>query len=231
MAQQYESSPPLATLLSSSINPQVVYSWKAPLRAYKKRSRHVLRFYLAVALLLSVIIFFLGDRILIIPIWAILFLFYVLTITPPPEVQNNITKFGLETAGITLRWDVLSHFYFTQRFGFIVLTVVSKPPYNMHAYLIVPSEDIKKQVMNIFSEHIVYKEKPELTYIDRLIHLLSYLMPEDDDEEVPVKLNIHGEHDSKLSEVKDTLEALFQKKKDPFPSPPSFVPTQEPLHQ
>src|SRR3989338_2648125 len=89
-----------ATPLPSSLNPQVLYSWKAPLRAYKKRGKKVLRFYLAVALLLTAIIFFLGDQILIIPIWAVLFLFYVLTITPPPEVENRITKFGIETAGI-----------------------------------------------------------------------------------------------------------------------------------
>ncbi|MDA1317182.1 MAG: hypothetical protein O3B87_04115 [bacterium] len=230
MDQQQESSP-LATPLPPSLNPQVVYRWKAPLRAYKKRSRYVLRFYLALALLLSVIIFFLGDRILIIPIWAILFLFYVLTITPPPEIENSVTKFGLETAGITLRWDVLSHFYFTKRFGFTVLTVVSKAPYNMHTYLIVPTDSIKKQAMDILAEHIIYKEKPELTYVDRIIHLLTYLIPEDDEEEVPAKLIMHPEHESKLSEVKDTLEALFQKKQDPSHLPPSFDPMSKPLHQ
>ncbi|MBP9691335.1 hypothetical protein KBD81_04625, partial [Candidatus Woesebacteria bacterium] len=128
----------VATPLPPSLNPQVLYSWKAPLRAYKKRSKYVLRFYLAIALLMSAIIFFLGDRILIIPIWAILFLFYVLTITPPPEVENRITKFGLETAGITLRWDVLSHFYFTERFGFSILTIVTQAPYYMHAYMVIP---------------------------------------------------------------------------------------------
>jgi len=212
------------TPLPSSINPQVVYSWKAPLRAYKKRSKYVLRFYLTIALLFSVIIFFVGDRILIIPIWSIIFLFYVLTITPPPEVQNSITKFGIDTAGITLRWDMLSHFYFTQRFGFTILTIVSKAPYNMHAYLVIPSGTIKKQVMDIFSEHIIYKEKPELTYVDRLIRVLSYLIPEDDDEEIPAKLSIHGEHDNKLAEVKDTLESFFRKQKSPSLSRPSSDP-------
>src|SRR5690606_19329529 len=112
------------------------------------------RFYIAVALLLTLIIFFLGDRILIIPIWSILFLFYVLTITPPPIVENKITKFGIETAGITLRWDVLSHFYFTERFGFTVLTLVTNPPYNFHAYMIITSDQIKKAVMKILAEHI-----------------------------------------------------------------------------
>lgn len=163
-------------------NPQVVYLWKAPLRPYKKRSHVILRFYLAVALLLSLIIFFFGDRILIIPVWAILFLFYTLTITPPPEVENKITRFGIETAGITLRWEALSHFYLSTRFGFDVLTIVSNPPYYYHAYLILPNEEVKSTVTTILSEHIVFQEKPHRTVVDKMIDWMSKLIP---DEEEP----------------------------------------------
>lgn len=163
-------------------NPQIVFSWKAPLRPYKKRSRLVLRFYLAVALLLSMIVFFFGDKILLIPIWALLFLFYVLTITPPPEVENKITRFGLETAGITLRWETLSHFYFTTRFGFYVLTVVSQAPYFYHAYLVVPDDEVKKHLMTILAEHLIYQEKPQRSLTDKMVDWLSKLIPDEEDE-------------------------------------------------
>lgn len=162
-------------------NPQVVYSWKAPLRPYKKRSHVILRFYLAVALLLSLIIFFFGDRILIVPVWAILFLFYTLTITPPPEVENKITRFGIETAGITLRWEALSHFFLSTRFGFDVLTIVSNPPYYYHAYLILPNEDVKRTVTTILSEHIVFQEKPHRTVVDKMIDWMSKLIPDEEE--------------------------------------------------
>lgn len=164
-----------------SVNPQVVFSWRSPLRPYKKRSRIILRFYLSLALLLSLVIFFFGDRILLIPIWALLFLFYVLTITPPPEVENKVTRFGIETAGITLRWEALSHFYFTKRFGFHVLTVISHAPYFYHAYLVVPDEEIKKNLTLILSEHLVYQEKPQRTISDKVVDWLSKLIPDDED--------------------------------------------------
>ncbi len=215
---------PKATPLPEFLNPQVVYLWKAPLRAYKKRSKKVLRFYIAVALLLTIIMFFLGDRILIIPIWSILFLFYVLTITPPPIVENKITKFGIETAGITLRWEVLSHFYFTNRFGFTILTTVTHPPYNFHSYMVIPSDTIKRQVMRILAEHIVYKDKPTLTFTDRMIHWLSYLIPDDDEEETPGNPVKQGE--SKISEIKDTLESFFQKRSGQPPSHQAYAPTE-----
>lgn len=162
-------------------NPQVIYRWRAPLRPYKKRSALILRFYLAVALLLSLIMFFFGDKILLIPIWALVFLFYVLTITPPPEVDNKITTFGIEAAEVTLRWEFLSHFYFGKRFGFYTLTVVSRAPYFYHAYLVVPNKEIKNKLILLLSEHLIYQEKPQRTFVDRVVDWFSNLMPDDEE--------------------------------------------------
>ncbi|MBI3366155.1 hypothetical protein HY041_00815 [Candidatus Roizmanbacteria bacterium] len=163
-------------------NPQVVFSWKAPLRPYKKRSAIILRFYIAVAILLSLIVFFFGDKILLIPIWSLLFLFYVLTVTPPPEVENKITRFGIEAADITLRWDTLSHFYFGSRFGFATLTIVGRAPYFYHLYLVIPEVQLKQQIVKILSEHLIYKEKPHKSITDKMVDWLSSLIP--DDEEI-----------------------------------------------
>ena len=87
----------MADLPSEAKNPQVVFSWKAPLRPYKKRSATIIHFYVAITLLLSLIVFFFGDKILMVPLWVVLFLFYVLTITPPPDITNSITQFGVYT--------------------------------------------------------------------------------------------------------------------------------------
>lgn len=166
---------------STQNNPQILLAWHAPLRAYKKRGANILRFYLALALLLSLIVYFFGDKMLLIPIWAVLFLFYTLTVTPPPEVENKITKFGIETAGITLRWEILSHFYYTKRFHFDILTLVGHGPYYFHSYLVVPNEEIKQRTMVILSEHLMYQDKPQRTLTDRLVDWLSYLLPDDEE--------------------------------------------------
>ncbi|MBI3619815.1 hypothetical protein HY214_01565 [Candidatus Roizmanbacteria bacterium] len=166
-------------------NPQVIYTWKASLRPFKKRSRLILRFYLSAALLVTLIIFFFGDRILLVPVWAVLFLFYVLTITPPPEVENKITKFGLEAAGVTLRWESLSYFFFSRRFGFTVLTVVGHAPYYFHAYMVVPDEEVKKKVTSLLAERLVYQEKRKKTLTDKIIDWLSQLIPDEEDYPAP----------------------------------------------
>lgn len=157
-------------------NPQILLSWKAPLRAYIPKNNQVLRFYIAIALLISLIIFFLGDRILLIPIWTLIFLFYVLTITPPPEVENKITQFGIETAGAILRWEALDYFYFSKRFDYTILTIVTHAPYYHHSYLVVPGEEIKKKVVVLLSKHLIYQEEPQKGFTDRAADWLSNLV-------------------------------------------------------
>lgn len=172
--------------LKKQNNPQIIFSWTAPLRAYKKRSVGVLRFYIALGSLLSLVAILFGDIILLFPIWAIFFLFYVLTITPSAMVVNTITKFGIETGENIYRWEGLSHFYFIKKFEFDILVIVSVPPFNRHIYLVVDSEKNKKNIIEALSKYIVYQENPNKTFTDRLIEWLTYLMPQEEDQ---AKLN------------------------------------------
>jgi hypothetical protein len=177
-------------------NPQTLLSWSAPLRAYKKRKSGVLRFYIALSLVLSALVFLFGDKILILLIWAVMFLFYILTITPPPIVENKITKFGIDTNGNTIRWDFLSHFYFINKFDYTVLVVVSIAPYYYHLYLVLPNEGVKSQIIQILSEHIVYQENPRKTSTDRVVEWFGKLMPDYED-----KVSHSGEENITMKEA------------------------------
>ncbi len=143
-----------------------------------------MRFYLALTLLISLIVFFFGDRILLLPLWTLLFIFYVFTVTPPTEVTHKISPFGLETAGTTLRWEDLDHFYFFKRFGYEVLVLATHPPFPYYSYLVVPNEEVKKKVFSLLSEHIIYMEEPRNTFTDRVIGWFTTLIP---NEEEPIK--------------------------------------------
>ncbi len=162
-------------------NPQLLLEWTAPIRPHKKPSANIMRFYLALALLLSLFVAFFSDTLLLIPIWAVLFLFYTLTITPAQQIKHRVTKFGIESADMTARWEVLSHFYFSQRFGYTILTVVSHPPFNHHMYFVVPTEQLKNNLIHVLSEHIIYQENHHKTITEKIIDWLAFLVPGDDD--------------------------------------------------
>lgn len=159
---------------------QTLFKWSGPLRPFKKRSVVLLRFFLALALLISAVVFFFGDLVTILPVWALLFLFYVFAVTPPPTVENRITRFGIESAGVTLRWDILSHYYFIERMGFNVLVLVTHGPYYAHSYLVVPNAEVEKVVNGILSQHLMLINNPPTTFTDKLIKMFSRLVPEEE---------------------------------------------------
>jgi hypothetical protein len=163
-------------------NPQILYSWEAPLRPYIKRSPTIIRFYIVLAVLASLVILFWGDAALLLAVLAVLFIFYVLTVTPPPSVTNKITHFGVDTAGGTLRWEVLSHFYFIKRLRTEVLVLVTQEPYFYHAYLVIPNDETRKKVSSLLLDHIMFQEEPSKNLTDRFIDLFSKLLPTEDDE-------------------------------------------------
>lgn len=164
---------------TNEVQDQTLFVWKAPLRPYKKRSTTLLRFFLAVALLVSAVVFFFGDLVTILPIWALLFLFYIFAITPPPIVDNRITVFGVETAGVMLRWDILSHYYFDERLGHQILVLVTHGPYYAHSYLVLPNTETKVAVNAILNQHLMLMTNPPKTITDKLVRFFSSLIPEE----------------------------------------------------
>jgi hypothetical protein len=166
--------------MSDQTNSQVLYSWTAPLRPFKKHSGSLLRFFFAVSLIISLFMVLFGDLITLLVVWSLMFLFYVFAITTPPTVENKITVFGVETAGVTIRWDALSHYYFTKRFGFTVLNLVGHPPYNAHIYVTIDSPQTKAVITPILNEHVVFLSKPPTSFVDRLVQIMSKVVPDDD---------------------------------------------------
>lgn len=192
-------------------NPQILFSWKAPLRPYIRRSSAVIRFYIALAVLISLILLFFGDKIVIVPVAALLFIFYVFTVTPPPEIENRITKFGVETGGAVVGWEDLGYFFYTSRFGYDILVLVTVPPYYHHVYLVVPNAGTKKVVSEQLAKHIMYREDPQKTVTDRLVEWFSALVPNEEGEV--------------------TQQSASQTPREASPSPQASAPIASPLRQ
>jgi hypothetical protein len=162
-----------------SIDEQVLYSWVAPSRAFKERSASIMRFYFAISLLISIIVLFFGDKILVLVIFGLLFLFYALTTTKPESVEHKITTFGIETYNTHHPWEDLEKFYFTEHFGYQVLIIIGKNYYHGYTYAVVPNNDTKKDIIALLSKFIRYQKKPDITFSDKVIAWFSKLMPED----------------------------------------------------
>ncbi len=179
----------------ASSNPQEVFTWNAPIRAYKRKSAGMLRFYIALALLLSVLMALFREFVLIFPIWAVMFLVYVLTITQPHETQHHLTKYGLIANGQPMTWDELYAFYFQKRFDYFMLVLLPKSPFALPVYMVVDTQKTKDYLMNHMIDHIIYIENPPKTVSDTLAEWLGSLMPVE--EETQDEISKHEERSPK----------------------------------
>ncbi len=165
-------------------NPQTLLIWRSPLRPFVKREPRIIRFYLLLGGLVSILVLFFNDWMAILPVWALIFIAYVFTVIEPPEVVHRITQFGIETAGTTFRWESLSHFYYTSRLRYTQLVLVTHEPYSTHTYIIIPKE-IQMQITEQLTKHLIYFDKAPRTLVDRIGEFFSqFLLQEDDADTV-----------------------------------------------
>jgi len=105
---------------------RTLVSWKAPSRPYRKKERS---YYTTVALLIilvSLIAFFWGERLLIGALLALGFLVYVLNFTPPTDIEYKISTQGITIGDHFYHWEELDSFWFSKKEGQNILNVLTK---------------------------------------------------------------------------------------------------------
>jgi len=105
---------------------RTLVSWKAASRPYRKKERS---YYTTVALLIilvSLIAFFWGERLLIGALLALGFLVYVLNFTPPGEIEYKISTQGITIGDHFYHWEELDSFWFSEKEGIKILNVLTK---------------------------------------------------------------------------------------------------------
>ncbi len=143
---------------------QVVYEWKAPNRPFKKQDR---KYYVTIGMiifLISLILFFAGQFILIAVGIAAGFLLYVLSAIPPETVLNQITTYGIRTDGQLYAWEELGRFWFAIKHKQEVLHIeVSRFP---HHITLLPGEKTREELTEVLS-NVLLQEQPLPTTFDK----------------------------------------------------------------
>ena len=94
-----------------------LYSWKAPARPFKRRSREFWLRVIVSASVLGLIIFLAEGVMPVILLISVIFLFYVMSNVEPEEVTYKITNRGIKIADKTTDLGSLTRFWFTNRLG------------------------------------------------------------------------------------------------------------------
>lgn len=153
---------------------EVLLTWSSPSRLFKKRDREYFVNIGAIVFLLSIILVFAREFVLIAVVLSIVFLIYVLSTVPPEEVSHRITNLGIESAGHFYRWEELADCWFEEQWGQIMLVL---RPYMAPRSIILLGNQDKHKVRELVAKYIPVREHPEKTWVDNAASWLTRKIP------------------------------------------------------
>jgi len=155
---------------------KTLLSWKSPARLYKKRNREYFTTIGVIVLLLSVILLFAKEFLLVGVILALAFVAYVLASVAPPEVEHVLTNKGVRTGGKLYPWQLLGRFWLETKWGQDSLMVENLLGFPGHLVLLLP-KDIDRSALEKTMSSRLLKEKPSPSPIDKAAEWLQRKVP------------------------------------------------------
>lgn len=158
----------------TGVSQETLLAWTSPARLFKKRDADYFKTIGAIVFLLTIILVFASEYILVVAMLSIVFLIYVLSTVPPEDVEHRITNLGIESAGHYYRYEEFAEFWFEDQWGQTKL--VLRPYVGVLTILLVKPE-MKEKVRELLSKHLMYREQPEKTWVDNASSWLSKKIP------------------------------------------------------
>jgi hypothetical protein len=153
---------------------EVFASWSSPSRLFKKRDREFFINIFAIVFLLSVILVFVREFVLIATVLSIVFLIYVLSTVPPEEMRHRVTNLGIESGGHFYRWEECADFWFEEQWGqtMLVLRLFMAP-----RVIILLGDQPKDKLREFVAKYIPFREQPDRTWVDNAARWISEKIP------------------------------------------------------
>jgi hypothetical protein len=152
-----------------------IYTWKAPSRVFKRRSREFYSTVGALVLLLSVILFFAKEFLLIGVILAMGFVSYVLASVPPETIEHTFTNKGIRTDNKLFPWGELGRYWWGEKWKqeYVTIEAPGKVP---GILILVLGEGGKNTIDETIKKYLI-NEKPPATWFDNAAKWLQEKVP------------------------------------------------------
>lgn len=178
-----QKSPEPIPVVSQPEPEKELYSWSSPSRPFKKRNREFYATVGALVILVSVILLFAKEFLLIGVILSFGFVTYVLSTVPPQTIKHRLTNKGIRSADKLWLWGTLGRYWWEDRWHQPQLLIEAPNLFPGRLTLLLGSGD-KKTINNLVSKYLV-NQKPEPTSFDKASKWLSEKVPLESDEDSP----------------------------------------------
>ena len=155
---------------------KTLFEWQAASRPFKKRNRDVFLTAGAIVALISVILVFVKEFLLIAVLLSLYFVFWVLNTISPEKVQHRITNQGVETGDEFYKWEELGKFWLSEQWGDQILNIETKKRFP--GLLIMILGPVKEEVKKGLSQYLTFEE-PEENWLNGAAKWLQKTVPLD----------------------------------------------------
>jgi hypothetical protein len=143
---------------------KTLFSWEAPVRPFKRRTREFYVTAASIAVLFGFILFLIEGIMPVILIVSFGFLFYVLSTVEPERAEYRITNYGIRISNSLTPWDNIGRFWFSERLGSGVL-VLETGGLIGRIELVYDKKD-KSQIEKTLKKYLVHEEATP-TFLDK----------------------------------------------------------------
>lgn len=162
---------PAAKQDERTLKEETLFSWRAPIRPFKARSSHFFWTTVLIAILLSIIGFVLEGFMVVMLVWAVVFLVFVLSKVPPEEIDYEITTKNIKIAGKKFSLEEASRFWISTRSGHKLLVFEMPLRFPGRLELVLGDVDEDKLKEELGKRIDLEEEPPEFT--DRVARWFS----------------------------------------------------------
>lgn len=155
---------------------ETLFEWQAPERPFKRRTRQSYTTIGLICLLIALILFFAGQFLPVAVIAAAFFVYYVLSSTPPGEITNKLTTYGIRVADNLYYWEEMGRFWITKKYDKNLLHIeVARFPFQLTILL----GEVDPENMKAVLSEVLLNQKPEPTTYEKAAKWLQEKLPID----------------------------------------------------
>ncbi len=180
MDPQTDPTPPDQEINRNKNEERVLLEWDAPSRPFKKRDREYYTTIAIIVFLLSLILFFAGQFLVIAVVLSFGFVSYVLASVPPDMVHTSITTFGIHIGTQMYYWQELGRFWFTVKYKADLLHVETARAFPAQLALLL-GEKKTDEVKKVMLKYAVF-ETPRPTWLDNAAKWMQDKFPLEKEE-------------------------------------------------
>ena len=172
----------IAQDIASDLNEEtLLIEWTAPERAYQKRNRDFWITAISILILVSVILVFIKEFLLIVALFSVLFMYYALATVQPGTIKNKITNRGIYFGELRYPWTDLSRFWFKKELSTETIYFGTNLKFPTSVSMVINAED-KEKIKDIVVKRIPLLESSP-TFVDKLTKWFAEKLPLEDRHE------------------------------------------------